>query len=165
MPSLDRRELASIFAGGAVGAVLRVWLVQTFTGSTSGWPWVIFAINITGTLERARLLTGEVGPVQLPEQLGEATKLTVYVGREDRALRTPPFVAVCDLLHRRGIAGATALLGVDGTRGGRRARARSSSGHPRCRRRTPPRAPRDPSRSSTSSPASMALSPARWSQR
>jgi len=76
------------------------------------------------TLERARLLSGEIGPMELGEQLGEASKLTVYLGREDRAFRTPPFVAVCDLLHRRGIAGATALLGVDGTRGGRRARAR-----------------------------------------
>ena len=33
-------------------------------------------------------------------------------------------MAVCDLLHRRGIAGATALLGVDGTRRGTRQRAR-----------------------------------------
>jgi PII-like signaling protein len=32
-------------------------------------------------------------------------------------------VAVCDLLHRRGIDGATALLGVDGTAHGRRERA------------------------------------------
>jgi PII-like signaling protein len=32
-------------------------------------------------------------------------------------------VAVCDLLHRRGVAGATALLGVDGTARGRRERA------------------------------------------
>ena len=36
---------------------------------------------------------------------------------------TPAFVAVCDLLHRRGIAGATVLLGVDGTAHGQRERA------------------------------------------
>lgn len=76
------------------------------------------------TLERARMLTGEIGPVTLPEDLHEATKLTVYVGRQERVLRTPAFVAVCDLLHRRGIAGATVLLGVDGTAHGRRERAR-----------------------------------------
>jgi PII-like signaling protein len=35
----------------------------------------------------------------------------------------PAFMAVCDLLHRRGVAGATALLGVDGTAHGRRERA------------------------------------------
>jgi PII-like signaling protein len=81
------------------------------------------------TLERARLLSGEIGPVELPEELAEATKLTVYVGRAGRPLESRPFVAVCDLLHRRGIAGATALLGVDGTRGGRRARARFFAGN------------------------------------
>ena len=37
--------------------------------------------------------------------------------------RVPAFVAVCDLLYRRGIAGATALLGVDGTAHGERERA------------------------------------------
>jgi len=36
----------------------------------------------------------------------------------------PAFIAVCDLLHRRGIAGASVLLGVDGTRHGIRERAR-----------------------------------------
>ena len=35
----------------------------------------------------------------------------------------PAFVAVCDLLHRRDLDGATALLGVDGTAHGRRERA------------------------------------------
>lgn len=75
------------------------------------------------TLERARILAGDIGPVVLPDDLGEATKLTVYVGRQERVYRSPAFVAVCDLLHRRGIAGATALLGVDGTTHGARARA------------------------------------------
>ena len=52
-----------------------------------------------------------------------ATKLTVYLGRQERVYRVPAFVAVCDLLHRRGVDGATALLGVDGTAHGRRQRA------------------------------------------
>jgi PII-like signaling protein len=76
------------------------------------------------TLERGRLLREEIGPVVLPEQLHEATKLTVYVGRQERIYGTPAFVAVCDLLHRRGIAGASVLIGVDGTTHGQRARAR-----------------------------------------
>ncbi|HET9126325.1 MAG TPA: DUF190 domain-containing protein, partial [Solirubrobacteraceae bacterium] len=50
-------------------------------------------------------------------------KLTVYVGRRERAGGTAAHIAVCDLLHREGVAGATVLLGVDGTRHGRRARA------------------------------------------
>jgi PII-like signaling protein len=76
------------------------------------------------TLERARMLTGEVGAVALPEELHEATKLTIYVGRQEQISGSPVFVAVCDLLHRRGIAGATTLLGVDGTAHGVRQRAR-----------------------------------------
>jgi PII-like signaling protein len=76
------------------------------------------------TLERARMLRGDIGPVPLPDDLREATKLTVYVGRQERIYRVPAFAAVCDLLHRRGIAGATVLLGVDGTAHGQRTRAR-----------------------------------------
>jgi PII-like signaling protein len=76
------------------------------------------------TLERARMLRGQIGPVELPEELHEATKLTVYVGRQERVYRVPAFAAVCDLLHRRGVAGATVLLGVDGTAHGERQRAR-----------------------------------------
>jgi PII-like signaling protein len=75
------------------------------------------------TLERARMQTDELGRITLPEELHEATKLTVYVGRQERVYRAPAFVAVCDLLHRRGIAGASVLLGVDGTNHGRRERA------------------------------------------
>jgi CrcB protein len=49
MGHLDRQELAAIFAGGAIGAVLRVWLVQHFAQAPADWPWTIFIINITGS--------------------------------------------------------------------------------------------------------------------
>ncbi len=75
------------------------------------------------TLERARLLTGEPLPGDLPKELGETTKLTVYCGRKQRANGAHAFRAVTELLHRRGLAGATVLLGVDGTTHGQRARA------------------------------------------
>jgi PII-like signaling protein len=71
------------------------------------------------TLERARLLADTTVPGDLPE----TAKLTVYLGRQERVFRVPAFVAVCDLLHRRGVDGATALLGVDGTAHGQRERA------------------------------------------
>ena len=80
----------------------------------------VLALNPTGlvTLEGARLLDDTV--VAAPD---EATKLTVYLGRQERVYRVPAFVALCDLLQRRGVDGATALLGVDGTAHGRRQRA------------------------------------------
>jgi PII-like signaling protein len=73
------------------------------------------------TLERARMLTGQIAAAPRSD---EATKLTVYCGRQERANGRPAFLAVVDLLHRRGIAGATVLLGVDGTAHGERRRAR-----------------------------------------
>jgi PII-like signaling protein len=76
------------------------------------------------TLERARLAIDEAGLESLPADLRESAKLTVYLGRQERVYRVPAFVAVCDLLHRRGVAGATALLGVDGTSHGQRQRAK-----------------------------------------
>jgi PII-like signaling protein len=72
------------------------------------------------TLERARMITDESGTVDRPE----STKLTVYVGRQERIDGRPAFLAIVDLLHDRGIAGATVLLGVDGTARGTRERAR-----------------------------------------
>jgi PII-like signaling protein len=76
------------------------------------------------TLERARMETATLEPVVLPEELHEATKLTIYLGRQERASGRPAFIAVCDLLHQRGLAGASAFLGVDGTLHGQRERAR-----------------------------------------
>jgi PII-like signaling protein len=75
------------------------------------------------TLERARMLSGEIGTVELARAPGYESKLTVYVGRHERSGERPAYVAIADLLHARGIAGASVLLGVDGTRGGRRFRA------------------------------------------
>jgi PII-like signaling protein len=84
------------------------------------------AVRLTGsgliTLERARLLTGDLDG-EAANGNGGAVKVTIYLGRQERVYRVPAFVAVCDLLHRRGIDGATALLGVDGTAHGQRERA------------------------------------------
>jgi PII-like signaling protein len=76
------------------------------------------------TLERARMLTGRVDAVRLAPQRDEAAKLTVYVGRHERVAATPAYEAVVALLHEHGVAGATVLLGVDGTVHGVRQRAR-----------------------------------------
>ncbi len=76
------------------------------------------------TLERARMWTGGIEPVQFPPALHDAAKLTVYIGRQERTAGRPAYETVVDLLHRHGIAGATVLLGVDGTAHGVRQRAR-----------------------------------------
>jgi len=76
------------------------------------------------TLERARILNGEGGPLALPDELPDAAKLTVYLGRGARAGGRPAHEAAVGLLERRGIDGATVLVGIDGTVGGLRRRAR-----------------------------------------
>ncbi|ORA15410.1 DUF190 domain-containing protein [Mycobacterium arosiense] len=76
------------------------------------------------TLERARLLHDGIGSPRLPEEdLHDAVKLTIYVGRKQRVNGSPAYIALCDLMHRRGLAGATVLLGVDGVAHGKRQRA------------------------------------------
>jgi PII-like signaling protein len=94
-------------------------------------PLVEPTARLTGTglvtMERARLLRddAETGDTEAGARAAvhEETKLTIYLGRQERAYRMPAFIAVCDLLYRRGVAGATVLLGVDGTAHGTRERA------------------------------------------
>jgi PII-like signaling protein len=68
------------------------------------------------TLERAHL--GGSAPTT------DAAKLTIYVGRQDRADGRPAYRTVCEVLHRLGFAGTSVFLGVDGTAHGQRRRAR-----------------------------------------
>ena len=79
----------------------------------------------TLTLERARLLDAGV-PDEMP---AGAAKLTAYLGRHRRLDGQPVHQAVVRLLHDRGVAGATVLLGVDGTAGGARRQARFLAGN------------------------------------
>lgn len=82
------------------------------------------------TLERARMLAGSLGSAELPADLHEATKLTVYLGRGERIGRRAAHVAIVELLQRHRVAGATVLLGVDGTVHGQRRRARFFGANP-----------------------------------
>ena len=46
MPQVDRREIAAIFAGGALGTLLRAALADAFPQSATAWPWPTFGVNI-----------------------------------------------------------------------------------------------------------------------
>jgi PII-like signaling protein len=77
-------------------------------------------------LEYARLARGEeVAEAEFPREPGRAAKLTIYCGRLERAAigRRPAYREAVEVLRRHGAAGATALLGVDGTYHGWRRRA------------------------------------------
>lgn len=67
MLRLDRRELAAIFVGGMVGALLRVWVSQRFTSTAPAWPWATFLINVAGSATLAYVAT------RLQERLPQST--------------------------------------------------------------------------------------------
>jgi CrcB protein len=46
LPRIDRREVAAIFAGGALGTVLRAGLAEAFPHPATAWPWPTFAVNV-----------------------------------------------------------------------------------------------------------------------
>lgn len=51
MPSsvaIDRRALAAIFAGGALGSAARTGLAELAPTQTGHWPWVTFSVNVVG---------------------------------------------------------------------------------------------------------------------
>jgi fluoride exporter len=64
---LDHRELSAIAAGGAAGAVLRVWLSTEFASGMTSWPWAIFVINISGSFALGYFAT------RLEERLPQST--------------------------------------------------------------------------------------------
>lgn len=76
------------------------------------------------TLEGAQWSAGRFEAVNPPHVPGNQVKLTLLLGRHERHEGRPAYRAAVDVLHRHGFAGATVLLGVDGTAHGVRQRAR-----------------------------------------
>jgi PII-like signaling protein len=71
------------------------------------------------TMERGRIPTGE-----LVGAAGDATQITLLLGRQQRLAGSAAYFAVCDILYQTGFAGAATFLGVDGTVDGQRRRAK-----------------------------------------
>lgn len=44
------RKLAAIYAGGVVGALIRVGLAEAFPPASGAWPWPTFVVNMAGSL-------------------------------------------------------------------------------------------------------------------
>jgi len=111
MASLDRRELAAIFAGGAAGALARVWLGRHFTGGAPGWPWVTFTINVTGSFALAYVAT------RLQERLPQSTYRRPLLGTGFCGAYTTFSTMQVEILrivdaHRYGLAAGYALGSV-----------------------------------------------------
>jgi CrcB protein len=54
---VDRRELAAIFVGGAIGAVSRYGLAEALPHDAGTWPWATFIVNLGGALALGYLTT------------------------------------------------------------------------------------------------------------
>ena len=54
---IDRRELAAIFLGGAIGALARYGLAEALSHHPGSWPWATFAVNVAGALALGYLTT------------------------------------------------------------------------------------------------------------
>lgn len=107
----DRRELAAVFAGGALGAAVRVWLGRHFTAAAPDWPWVTLAINITGSFALAYFAT------RLQERLPQSTYRRPLLGTGFCGAYTTFSTMQVELLkivedHRYGLAAAYAAAGV-----------------------------------------------------
>ena len=48
MAQHDYRELAAVFAGGALGSLARVALSSLAVNDPASWPWATFTVNIVG---------------------------------------------------------------------------------------------------------------------
>jgi CrcB protein len=48
LPTLDRRELLAVFAGGVIGGLARVGFDQVLASGGPGWPWATFTVNVAG---------------------------------------------------------------------------------------------------------------------
>jgi CrcB protein len=54
---VDRRELAAIFVGGAIGALARYGVGRALAHDPGSWPWATFLVNVAGALLLGYLTT------------------------------------------------------------------------------------------------------------
>ena len=57
LPRTDRRAIAAIFAGGALGTLARAALAEAFPHSATAWPWPTFAVNMVAAFALGYFVT------------------------------------------------------------------------------------------------------------
>jgi CrcB protein len=64
------RELVAVFAGGVVGALARVGLLEAWPADPGEWPWATFVANIAGALALGWVATRDPLPSHRHRLLG-----------------------------------------------------------------------------------------------
>ena len=57
LPRVDRREIAAIFAGGALGTLLRAAMAEAFPHPAAAWPWPTFGVNVAAAFALGYFVT------------------------------------------------------------------------------------------------------------
>ena len=57
LPRVDRREIAAIFMGGAIGTIARAGLAEAFPHPATAWPWPTFAVNLAAAFALGYFVT------------------------------------------------------------------------------------------------------------
>ncbi len=74
LPHMDRQELAAIFAGGFLGAIVRGGLAQSLAAAPGAWPWATFAVNVLGAFLLGYFIT------RLQERLPPSLYARAFLG-------------------------------------------------------------------------------------
>lgn len=112
-PAIDRAELLAIACGGALGALMRIGVVQALPASAGRWPWATFAVNIGGALMLGYFVT------RLQERLPVSTLRRPLLGTGLCGALTTFSTVQIELLrmadhHRYGLAAGYLLASVLG---------------------------------------------------
>jgi fluoride exporter len=108
-PAPDIRELAAIFAGGAIGGCVRAGLVELAPTHQGAWPWTTFAVNVVGSFMLGYFIT------RLQERLPISAYPRPLLGTGLCGALTTFSTFQLDLLHLIDRAPALAVLYAAGS--------------------------------------------------
>jgi fluoride exporter len=112
-PGVDRAELLAIACGGALGALLRLGMVEALPARAGAWPWATFCVNIAGAAMLGYFVT------RLQERLPVSTLRRPLLGTGLCGALTTFSTVQIELLrmadhHRYGLASGYLLASVIG---------------------------------------------------
>jgi fluoride exporter len=108
---VDRRELAAVFCGGIVGALMRYGLLEALPHARGEWPWATFTVNVAGAFALGYFTT------RLQERLPLSAYRRPFLGTGFCGALTTFSTMQLELVdmldaHRAGLAGLYAVSSI-----------------------------------------------------